>query len=304
MPADAPEDRAAAARRVARDLASDILAVGAVDDDTTPEALAAIREHRDTIADCLADAMLAFPPAGPAEPVAACENHPIVNHSLLCGAPQCCDVCCRAAAAEAGLPTFEAPGGDAEPMAWEESARQFARDADYYRGLVVEIGKALGEAAYIADDGTRSEDVLCAKVPELVRAALAAPVAGEAGALRKALEQLAALRPDYTNPEDYVRQIREIISAALAPGGRPRCERCDDLGYVTWSEPDQVGNEERHRAPCPKCCPAEATWALVDGVPRCNACGYSERDCALHLDHGLCPNPDPPEAPAPRTEER
>lgn len=37
------------------------------------------------------------------------------------------------------------------------------------------------------------------------------------------------------------------------------------------------------------------TWHLSEGgVPRCNACGYSERDCALHVDHDRCPNPDPP----------
>lgn len=42
--------------------------------------------------------------------------------------------------------------------------------------------------------------------------------------------------------------------------------------------------------------PKEQTWNLMGGVPRCNACGYSARDCALHGDHRLCPNPDPPEA--------
>ena len=42
------------------------------------------------------------------------------------------------------------------------------------------------------------------------------------------------------------------------------------------------------------------TWHLSEGgVPRCNACGYSERDCALHLDHHRCPNPDPPAKEAP-----
>jgi len=51
--------------------------------------------------------------------------------------------------------------------AWMDSAAEFARNADYYRGLVVRIGEAIGEQAYIADDGSRSEDVLCAKVPEL-----------------------------------------------------------------------------------------------------------------------------------------
>jgi hypothetical protein len=55
---------------------------------------------------------------------------------------------------------------------WEQTAAQFCRNADYHRGLVVRIGKAVGEQAYVADDGSRSDDVLCAKVPELVEAIL------------------------------------------------------------------------------------------------------------------------------------
>jgi len=51
---------------------------------------------------------------------------------------------------------------------WIETAAQNQRNADYYRGLLERCGEAIGEAAYIADDGSRSEDVLCAKIPELV----------------------------------------------------------------------------------------------------------------------------------------
>lgn len=50
---------------------------------------------------------------------------------------------------------------------WRDTAAQFSRDRDYYRGLVVRIGEAIGDEAYIADDGTRMEDVLCEKVPDL-----------------------------------------------------------------------------------------------------------------------------------------
>ena len=53
---------------------------------------------------------------------------------------------------------------------WMNCAAEAQRNSDYYRGLVVRCGKAIGEAAYIADDGGRHEDVLCAKVPELVEA--------------------------------------------------------------------------------------------------------------------------------------
>ena len=56
---------------------------------------------------------------------------------------------------------------------WEATAAQEARNRDYYRGLVVEIGHLLGDVSRIADDGTRADDVLCAKVPALVKARLA-----------------------------------------------------------------------------------------------------------------------------------
>lgn len=56
---------------------------------------------------------------------------------------------------------------------WEKSAAQFCSGMEYYRGLVDQIGEMLGEAAHICDDGSRSEDILRAKVPELVKARLA-----------------------------------------------------------------------------------------------------------------------------------
>jgi len=51
---------------------------------------------------------------------------------------------------------------------WMETAAQNQRNTDYYRGLVVRCGEALGKDAYIQDDGGVVEDVLCAKVPKLV----------------------------------------------------------------------------------------------------------------------------------------
>ncbi len=53
---------------------------------------------------------------------------------------------------------------------WMDTAAQNQRNTDYYRGLLERCGKAIGESAYIADDGSKSEDVLCAKIPELVEA--------------------------------------------------------------------------------------------------------------------------------------
>lgn len=52
--------------------------------------------------------------------------------------------------------------------AWMDTAAQAQRGVDYYRDLVVACGKSIGTAAYICDDGTRSDSVLCAKVPDLV----------------------------------------------------------------------------------------------------------------------------------------
>jgi len=52
--------------------------------------------------------------------------------------------------------------------AWIETAAQNQRNTDYYRGLLERCGKAIGARAYIADDGGVSEDVLCAKIPEII----------------------------------------------------------------------------------------------------------------------------------------
>ena len=54
--------------------------------------------------------------------------------------------------------------------AWMDTAAQNQRNTDYYRGLLVRCGKTIGDRAFIADDGTRSEDVLCAKIPEIIEA--------------------------------------------------------------------------------------------------------------------------------------
>lgn len=52
--------------------------------------------------------------------------------------------------------------------AWMETAAQNQLNADYYRGLLERCGKAIGDRAYTQNDGGRSEDVLCAKIPEIV----------------------------------------------------------------------------------------------------------------------------------------
>ena len=54
---------------------------------------------------------------------------------------------------------------------WMDTAARNQGNTDYYRGLLVKCGEAIGDQAYIADDGTMADDVLCAKIPRLVDAA-------------------------------------------------------------------------------------------------------------------------------------
>lgn len=57
--------------------------------------------------------------------------------------------------------------------AWRDTAKYHLRNEEYYRGLVARVGEMLGEEAYVSDDGSRQQEVLCAKVPELVQKRLA-----------------------------------------------------------------------------------------------------------------------------------
>lgn len=52
---------------------------------------------------------------------------------------------------------------------WKQIAEQNQRNADYYKSIVVEIGEMFGLEAKTSKTG----DVLCAKVSDLVRAKLA-----------------------------------------------------------------------------------------------------------------------------------
>ena len=62
-----------------------------------------------------------------------------------------------------------------EAAAWQEIARHFCNDQQYYKGLLLLCAKHLGDEVFICDDGSRSLDPLISKVPELV-AKLAAGV--------------------------------------------------------------------------------------------------------------------------------
>lgn len=53
---------------------------------------------------------------------------------------------------------------------WKDEAARQQRNVEYYRDTVVKIGELFGSLAYISDDGTVNDTVLCAKVPDLVKA--------------------------------------------------------------------------------------------------------------------------------------
>lgn len=57
-------------------------------------------------------------------------------------------------------------------VGWMLTARDYAKSSEYYRNLLVQIGRDFGHAAYVADDGTVMEDPIVAKIPELVQALL------------------------------------------------------------------------------------------------------------------------------------
>ena len=44
-----------------------------------------------------------------------------------------------------------------------------SNNADFYQGIVKQVGEILGVEAYTADDGTVGDSVLALKVPELVK---------------------------------------------------------------------------------------------------------------------------------------
>lgn len=59
--------------------------------------------------------------------------------------------------------------------AWMYTAAANRGNADYYQSLVVKCGEYIGKEAYTQDDGGVVEDVLCDKVPELVRELVSSP---------------------------------------------------------------------------------------------------------------------------------
>lgn len=52
---------------------------------------------------------------------------------------------------------------------WMQTAAQNQRNTDYYRELLVQCGNAIGERAFTCDDGSKAQDVLCAKIPDIIK---------------------------------------------------------------------------------------------------------------------------------------
>jgi len=78
---------------------------------------------------------------------------------------------------EAGMKDLDAEAGSKLSAAfarhlasWVQTAAQNQRNTEFYRDLIQRCGKAIGERAYTADDGSRAQDVLALKVPEIIEA--------------------------------------------------------------------------------------------------------------------------------------
>lgn len=64
------------------------------------------------------------------------------------------------------------PAAGSGQAAWRAMAAEMSRNADFYKGIVTQVGDLFGVAARTSDDGSIQGGVLALKVPELVAAAL------------------------------------------------------------------------------------------------------------------------------------
>lgn len=53
--------------------------------------------------------------------------------------------------------------------AWMDDAAMYARNAEFYRGLLEKCASHLGPEVFISDDGSVRDDPLLLKVPDMVR---------------------------------------------------------------------------------------------------------------------------------------
>ncbi|HEY0548176.1 MAG TPA: hypothetical protein VGF13_01165 [Verrucomicrobiae bacterium] len=112
--------------------------------------------------------------------------------------------------------------------AWMDDAARYARNEEYYRGLVQRCGAVFGEAAYLCDDGvSRSQDILCAKVPELVEALS-----------RRSNITFPAIPPGTTKGSTMI----ENTKASLRPPAEGGCMSAREL------TPEEIGLQARNQA--------------------------------------------------------
>lgn len=70
---------------------------------------------------------------------------------------------------ENGEPFHPEPKPGSGQYGWRDTAAMMSRNADFYQGIVIQVGEILGVEAYTANDGTVGDSVLALKVPELVK---------------------------------------------------------------------------------------------------------------------------------------
>lgn len=96
---------------------------------------------------------------------------------------------------------------------WMSDAARARRGADYYRGLVVRCGNAIGDAAKTCDDGSKSTDVLCTKVPELVESLVRRQVALSSAAQAVVDRWESPLWKNEGATAGYIYKLRDAIKA-------------------------------------------------------------------------------------------
>lgn len=118
--------------------------------------------------------------------------------------------------------------------AWYETALQHCKNEEYYRGLVWEIGNLLGEPAYTGDDGIVQQDVICAKVPELVAAELSL-----LGAMHADIERLNTEIDRVTRQQQGPASERRL-SGRGEDGQFPVCTYCERRHDIRVGCPEYV----------------------------------------------------------------
>ncbi len=95
-------------------------------------------------------------------------EHPMIEAAMHAVAQGWCEPEASHMEMDATLATAISQPVSRSLIAWYDTAAQHARNEEYYRGLLIKIGEILGPEAYISDDGSVQDHVLCAKVPDLV----------------------------------------------------------------------------------------------------------------------------------------